>query len=92
MRMIATCLDSLNADDAFALSLEKLAKSHAARGVVVNEYFLVGEVLIWTLDRSLGVQFDNATKTAWLKIYSIMLTHIVPAAVREEAAIAAADQ
>lgn len=89
MRMISVCLDQLT-DKELVSSLQKLAKTHAQRGVVVNEYFLVGEVLLWTFDCCLGPQFDGATKEVWVKIYSRMLAEIVPVAVREEAALTAA--
>ena len=91
VRMISTCLENMRAKDTFTSTLHQLAKSHAARGIVVNEYFVVGEVLIWTFDKCLGAQFDNDMKMVWLKIYSSMLTVIVPAAVVEEAKYAASN-
>jgi hemoglobin-like flavoprotein len=84
VRMISTCLEQLTDKQTLAASLQKLAKGHAAKGVVSNEYFLVGEVLLWTLDCCLGVQFDNASKEVWIKIYSRLLDEIIPVAVQEE--------
>ena len=62
VRMISVCLQQLKAEDPAQLTvaLQKLAQAHAARGVVSNEYFLVGETLLWTLERYLGEQFDPA--------------------------------
>lgn len=48
------------------------------------QYGIVGECLIWTLTRVLGPAFDDKTKIAWVKIYSIMLSIIIPVAVKEE--------
>lgn len=89
VRMISVCLDCLDAPDDFNSNLERLAKSHAQKGVVVKEYFLVGEVLIWTLDKCLGAQLDNASRGVWLKIYSKMLSVIIPVATVEEVKYAA---
>ena len=84
VQMISVCIENLTVSDTLVSTLKRLAKTHATRGVVVNEYFIVGEVLIWTFDKCLGSQFDDDTRIAWLKIYSIMLFTIVPAAVEEE--------
>ena len=88
--MLGVCLEHLTDKENLVASLQKLAKGHAQKGVVSTEYFLVGEVLLWTFDVCLGPQFDNASKEAWVRIYSKMLAEIIPVAVREESAIAAA--
>jgi hemoglobin-like flavoprotein len=51
------------------------------------QYGIVGEVLLWTLTLTLGSEFDEPTKLAWVKIYSVMLKVIIPVAVREEKAL-----
>ena len=89
--MISTCLENINSRDEFKQTLEKLAKGHAQKGIVVNEYFIVGEVLIWTFEKCLGIQFDNAVRSVWCRIYSMMLQEIVPVAVVEEVKYAASN-
>jgi len=82
--MIGVCLDELSGKERMTEALHKLARTHAQKGVVSNEYFLVGEVLLWTFTQCLGPQFDNVTTTAWVRIYSMMLSEIIPVAVCEE--------
>lgn len=46
---------------------------------------LFGEVLFWTIKLCVGkAVYDMPTHTAWVKIYSRMLSHIVPIAVKYE--------
>ena len=82
--MISTCLEQITSNEAFKSTMEKLAKAHAQKGIIVNEYFIVGDVLLWTLEKCLGIQFDNTVKNVWCRIYSMMLQEIVPVAVVEE--------
>jgi len=69
--------------DKFSEALKELAVRHVQRGVQPQDYFVVGEVLIWTLDHCLLGQFDDVSKLAWLKTYSLMLKEIIPATVLE---------
>ena len=74
-----------NNADTLVVSLQGLARGHAYKGVLSNQYAIVGEVLLWTLAKVLGkAGFDAATTRAWIKIYSLMLSVIIPVAIVEE--------
>ena len=51
---------------------------------MAQQYGIVGEVLIWSLGYVLEESFTDQVKTAWLKIYCLMLKFIIPAALAEE--------
>lgn len=56
--------------------------------VLGNQYGVVGEVLLKTLGEVLGDFWNENHKLSWLKIYSVMLSVIIPVAVAEEKKIA----
>jgi Globin len=62
VRMIYSVLGILNDIPALTETLENLARGHTARGVVSSQYGIVGEVLLWTLRRVLGVQGDHTSR------------------------------
>ncbi len=46
---------------------------------------IFGEVLFWTIKLAVGkTHYDTTTHTAWVKIYSRMLSIILPLAVKYE--------
>ena len=73
-----TDLNSLGA------KMREIALGHARKGVMAYEYGIVGEVLMWTFQKCFGDEFDELLRLAWLKLYSIMITEILPIALREE--------
>ena len=78
---IAAALNLLNDKERFELALGDVAESHNARGVKPGEYAIFGEVLFWTLRKTLGVEAYNArVHSIWLKIFSRVLAVIMPIA------------
>ena len=49
-----------------------------------NQYGVVGEVLIASLGDILGDFWNESCTLAWIKIYSVMLSVIIPTAIKEE--------
>ena len=84
VHMITGALSLLDNLPKLVDALHSLAKTHNTKGVLATQYGIVGEVLLWTFSRILGPQFDEATKMAWLKIYSVMLSVIIPVAIEQE--------
>lgn len=84
MHMIGGALSLLDNLSELVGALQKLAKGHNTKGVSAVQYGIVGEVLLWTFDQVLGPEFDEATKLSWVKIYSVMLSVIIPVAIKEE--------
>lgn len=65
--------------------LTKIAKGHCHnRGVRAWQYPIVGEIVLATYEKCLGDGWDEQTRVAWIKIFSIVLSITVPAALAEE--------
>ena len=76
---------SLEDSGRFDSRLKHLAKSHCDKGVKAVEYGVIGSVLFWTLEHTLGdTLYDAETKLAWIKTFSRMLSVMVPVAVSHE--------
>jgi len=82
--MMSLAVSVLRQPEKLIPALQDLARRHAQYGVVAQQYGIVGEVLIWSLGFVLEESFNDQTKTAWLKIYCLMLKFIIPAALEEE--------
>lgn len=82
--IVTTALSLLKETEVLKGALTKLAIRHAKYGVLANQYGMVGEVLLWTLDKILRDVFDAKTQSSWVKIYSFMLQVIIPVAVEAE--------
>ena len=72
MVMIATAVQSLTDLDAFVPQLMALGARHASYGVTDTHYKIVGETLIWTLERGLGNAFTPDVERAWIKVYLLL--------------------
>jgi len=84
VKMMSLTLNLADQQDKFDEAMVKLAEVHNDRGIKAVEYGVVGEVLFWTLRRCLGPEYDTRTHKAWVKIFSRMLSVIVPCAVQFE--------
>jgi hemoglobin-like flavoprotein len=54
MEMIATAVGGLDKHDELVPAVRALGARHAAYGITVAHYGVVGQALIWTLERGLG--------------------------------------
>lgn len=83
--LINVSLRQLKKPDEFRESMKDLAKQHFERNVKAVEYGMFGDILFWALHHVLPPDvFNIETERAWIKIFSAMLTQIVPAALRYE--------
>lgn len=53
--------------------IKALGKRHIAYGVVLAQYQVVGNALIWTLQESLGADFTDEVYAAWAKMYESII-------------------
>jgi hemoglobin-like flavoprotein len=51
--------------------ISKLATRHKGYGTQPGHYAIVGEHLLWSLERNMGDQWTPATAEAWQKTYKI---------------------
>jgi hemoglobin-like flavoprotein len=80
MAMIATAVANLDTLDAIVPAVRNLGRRHAAYGVRNADYDTVAEALLWTLERGLGSEFDDATRGAWTQCYGILAAEMKSAA------------
>lgn len=71
-QMFELLVVSLNDVEKVIPSLKALGRRHANYGINEDHYNIVGGALINTLDKSLGTDFTEDVKNAWLKTYGIV--------------------
>jgi hemoglobin-like flavoprotein len=72
MQMIATAVGGLNNLDKLIPAVKALGARHSGYGVTAAHYGIVGEALLWTLERGLGEGFTPEVRSAWAKIYGVL--------------------
>ena len=65
MAMIASAVMMLNDLDLLVPKAAALGARHVAYGAEPSHYDLVGQVLLWTLERGLGDAFTPEVRSAW---------------------------
>jgi hemoglobin-like flavoprotein len=69
LNAVVTRLDRL---DELTEEIAAMAQRHAQYGVRPAHYKLVGNALLWTLQKGLGNDWTNEVKTAWVTCYTIL--------------------
>lgn len=59
-------------------ALRRLGERHADYGVRAGQYEVVGEALLWALERALGREFTPAARRAWAAAYALMVDAMLP--------------
>jgi hemoglobin-like flavoprotein len=67
-------------------ALQRLAARHVAYGSTLEQYGAVGEALLYALEQVSGTQWNAAVADAWVAVYSLMLSVMIPAQVEADAA------
>jgi len=70
--MIATTVQNLDNPDALVPLAKALGARHARYGVTAGHYEVVGEVLVWTLERCLASDFTAEVERAWRRAYGLL--------------------
>ena len=52
--------------------VQDLGRRHAGYGVKDEDYDVVAQALLWTLDKGLGPDFTPEVKEAWTVVYTIL--------------------
>jgi len=83
--VISSSLDSLKNPAHLEEKLIKNTKRHNGKGIKSEWYSKMGDALIQTLELVIGSElFTAATKNAWERIYSYLLSIILPVSVEHE--------
>ena len=70
--MLATAVAGLDNLDTLVPAVKALGARHAVYGVTVAQYGVVGDALMWTLQRGLGDAFTTEVRSAWAKVYALL--------------------
>jgi hemoglobin-like flavoprotein len=71
IQMITNVIGALDRGDVIASSLRQLGERHSRYGVRDENYATVGMALLWTLEKTLGPDFNPAVKSAWTATYAM---------------------
>jgi hemoglobin-like flavoprotein len=72
MVMIATAVQGLHDLDKLVPQVKMLGARHTGYGVKPDHYAVVGQALLWTLERGLGNAFTPAAEQAWTRVYGLL--------------------
>lgn len=74
MMTLSVAVNKLDDLDTLVLVLEDLGRRHVKYGVKDEHYAIVGEALLWTLEKGLGARFTPEVKQAWTNVYTLVAT------------------
>jgi hemoglobin-like flavoprotein len=81
MQMIAVVVTGLDyLEEVVVPAVQDLGRRHVAYGVRREHYAIVGEVLLWTLEKVLADEFTSDVKLAWANVYDLLAQTAVAAA------------
>ena len=72
MKMIGTAVAGLNNLDANVPAVQDLGRRHVAYGAEEAHYNVVGECLLYTLEKGLGTDWTDELAAAWTEVYSVL--------------------
>ena len=83
---LATVVNGLNNLDAILPAASALAKRHVGYGAQAAHYPVVGEALLWTLQKGLGDAWTPPVAAAWTAAYTTLSQFMVSEAYGAKAA------
>jgi len=72
MAVLGTCVGKLHEFSALAPVVRDLGARHAGYGTRPEHYAIVGDALLWTLEKGLGDAFTPDIRSAWTKVYDLL--------------------
>ena len=70
MDTLALAVTSLRRPESLQYLLQDTAQRHVGYGAREEHYSVVGEALLWMLERRLGEEFTPELKSAWTELYT----------------------
>jgi hemoglobin-like flavoprotein len=80
--MIASAIGSLERPEMFDSIITSLGRNHVDYGVLPAHYEPVGEALMWSLEQTLGADFTDETRAAWVALYARIRNTMLGAALQ----------
>jgi hemoglobin-like flavoprotein len=72
MQMLSVAVHALDHLDTIVPAVQALGERHVGYGVTLQHYAVVGEALLWTLEKGLGDAFTPDVKEAWAAVYGTL--------------------
>src|SRR5262245_284153 len=85
MKTLTIVVSGLGNLDSILPAASALAKNHVAYGVRPKHYTLVGEALLWALERGLGSEWTPDLRSAWSAAYATISNFMIGEAHGREA-------
>ena len=79
LAMINYVISKLNKLEDILDEVAKLARRHVSYGVKPGHYTIVGEALLWTLEKGLADNWNSEVKEAWTDCYQILSSAMINA-------------
>ncbi|WP_202630196.1 globin domain-containing protein [Sediminibacterium roseum] len=70
--MLSYIVSKLDKPEQFAGDVEQLAQRHVQYGVRPGHYKVVGDALLWTLEKGLGKDWNAEVGEAWAACYGML--------------------
>ena len=70
--MLTTIIARLEKLDDLKGDIVQMAKRHVNYGVKPEHYNMVGKALLWTLQKTLGADWNAELRTAWVNCYAVL--------------------
>ena len=70
--MLNTIIERLEKIDELKGDIVAMAKRHEGYGVKPEHYSAVGIALVWTLQKTLGTEWTDEVRSAWVNCYAIL--------------------
>jgi len=86
MATLAIVVNGLNNLDAILPAASALAKRHVSYGAQAAHYPVVGEALLWTLEKGLGESWTAPVADAWTSAYTTLSGFMISEAYGQKAA------
>ncbi len=80
MQTIGVAVAHLDRLDEVVPVVQKLGQRHAGYGVLPEDFNVVGEALLWTLEQGLGAAFTPEVRQAWATVYGVLANTMQQAA------------
>jgi nitric oxide dioxygenase len=72
LRFRQICVSSFQPICQLVPAVKAVGARHCGYGVTTEHYRVVGEALLWTLERGLGQDFTPEVRSAWAKVYHVL--------------------
>lgn len=80
LAMLGYVISKLDKLDDIIDEVAKLARGHVQYGVQAKHYSIVGEALIWTLEKGLAEHWNEEVKESWICCYTTLANAMIAAA------------